>query len=88
LSQAEQVRIIGATIGRSIRFEELSPEEFRRETAGSWPVPLVDMLLAAWGAAIGQPAFVTSTVFDIVGSPARTFRQWVADHADAFRNEM
>ena len=85
LSQAEQVRIIGATIRCSIRFEELSPEEFRRETAGSWPVPLVDMLLAAWGAAIGQPAFVTSTVFDIVGSPPRTFRQWVADHADAFR---
>jgi uncharacterized protein YbjT (DUF2867 family) len=88
LSQAEQVRIIGATIGRSIRFEELSPEDFRRETADSWPVPLVNMLLAAWGAAIGQPAFVTSTVFDIVGSPARTFRQWVADHADAFRNEV
>jgi len=86
LSQAEQVRIIGATIGRSIRFEELSPEDFRRETAGSWPAPVVDMLLTAWGAAIGQPAFVTSTVFDIVGSPARTFRQWAADHADAFRN--
>ena len=37
LSQAEQVSIIGAAIGRRIRFEELSPEEFRRETAGSWP---------------------------------------------------
>jgi len=84
LSQAEQVRIIGATIGRRIQFEELSPADFRRETAGSWPVPVVDMLLTAWGAAIGRPAFVTSTVFDIVGSPARTFRQWVADHADAF----
>jgi uncharacterized protein YbjT (DUF2867 family) len=86
LSQAEQVRIIGATIGRSIRFEELSPEDFRGETAGSWPAPVVDMLLTAWGAAIGQPAFMTSTVFDIVGSPARTFRQWAGDHADAFRN--
>ena len=48
LSQAEQVRIIGAAIGRRIQFEELSPEEFRRETAGSWPGPVVDMLLAAW----------------------------------------
>ena len=37
LSQAEQVSIIGDAIGRRIRFEELSPEEFRRETAGSWP---------------------------------------------------
>ncbi len=85
LSQAEQVRIIGATIGRGILFEELSPDAFRRATAGIWPAPVVDMLLAAWGAAVGRPAFVTSTVFDITGSPARTFGQWVADHAEAFR---
>jgi uncharacterized protein YbjT (DUF2867 family) len=85
LSQAEQVRIIGAAIGRPIRFEELSPDQFRSETAGSWPAPVVEMLLAAWRATIGRPAFVTSTVADVVGSPARTFRQWAADHADAFR---
>jgi uncharacterized protein YbjT (DUF2867 family) len=85
LSQADQLRTIGDTIGRRIEFEELSPEEFRRETAGTWPAPAVDMLLAAWGATIGHPAFVTSTVADVVGTPARTFRQWVADHADAFR---
>ena len=64
---------------------EMTPDEFRRETAGRWPGPIVDMLLAAWGATIGRPAFVTSTVSDVVGSPPRTFRQWVSDHADAFR---
>jgi uncharacterized protein YbjT (DUF2867 family) len=85
LSQAEQVRIIGDVIGRPIRFEELSPEDFRRATAGSWPRPIVDMLLDAWGATIGRPAFVTSTVADVVGTPARTFRQWAADHAAAFQ---
>ena len=85
LSQAEQVSVIGAALGRQIRFEELSPDEFRRETAGRWPGPVVDMLLAAWGATIGRPAFVTSTVSDVVGSPPRAFRQWVSDHADAFR---
>ena len=83
-SQAEQVGIIGDVIGRRIQFEELSPEEFRRETAGSWPPLVVDMLLAAWAATIGRPAFVTSAVSDVVGSPPRTFRQWVADHAAAF----
>jgi uncharacterized protein YbjT (DUF2867 family) len=85
LSQAEQVSIIGSAIGRRIRFQELSPEEFRRETAESWPRPVVNMLLGAWEATIGRSAFVTTTVADIVGSPARTFRQWVLDHADAFR---
>jgi uncharacterized protein YbjT (DUF2867 family) len=84
LSQAEQVSVIGAVLGRQIRFEELSPEEFRRETAGTWPGPVVEMLLDAWGATIGRPAFVTSTVADVVGAPARMFRQWVSDHADAF----
>lgn len=85
LSQTEQVRIIGEAIGRPIQFHELSPEEFRRETTGSWPPQVVDMLLAAWGATIGRPAWVTSTVADVVGSPARSFRQWAAEHADAFR---
>jgi hypothetical protein len=79
------VSVIGAAIGRRIRFDELSPEEFRREMAGRMPSPVAEMLLAAWRATIGRPAFVTSTVADVVGSPARTFRQWVADHADAFR---
>jgi uncharacterized protein YbjT (DUF2867 family) len=83
LSQAEQVSIIGDVIRRRITFEELSPEEFRRETEGSWPRPVVDMLLDAWGATMGRPAFITSAVTDILGS-ARSFRQWVADHAGAF----
>ena len=42
------------------------------------------MLLAAWGATMGMSAFMTSTVFDILGSPPRSFREWVADHATAF----
>ncbi len=84
LSQTEQVSIIGAAIGRRIHFEELSPDDFRRETAESWPRPVVDMLLTAWGATIGRPAFVTSTVFDVLGSPPRTFHQWAADNATAF----
>jgi uncharacterized protein YbjT (DUF2867 family) len=84
LSQAEQVSIIGDILGRRVKFEELSPEEFRSETEGSWPRPAVDMLLAAWGATMGRPAFITSTVFDVLGSPPRSFRQWVADHATAF----
>jgi len=84
LSQAEQVRIIGEVLGRPITFEEVSSDEFRRETAGTWSRPAVDMLLAAWGATIGRPAYVTSTVYDLLGSAPRSFRQWVADHANAF----
>jgi len=42
------------------------------------------MLLNAWAAAIGQPALITSTVADVTGNPARTFREWVSDHAAEF----
>jgi uncharacterized protein YbjT (DUF2867 family) len=84
LSQADQVRIIGEIVGRRIAFEELSPDEFRRETEGSWPPSVVDMLLAAWGATMGRPAYITSTVFDILGSAPRSFRRWAADHASEF----
>jgi uncharacterized protein YbjT (DUF2867 family) len=84
LSQAEQVSIIGDVLGRPITFEELSPDDFRKETAGTWPRPVVDMLLDAWGATMGRPAYVTSTVGDILRSAPRSFRQWVADHAAAF----
>jgi uncharacterized protein YbjT (DUF2867 family) len=86
LSQAEQVRIIGNVLGRRITFQELSPDEFRNETEGSWPRPAVDMLLNAWSATMGTPAYVTSTVSDILGS-TRSFRQWVTDHATAFTED-
>jgi uncharacterized protein YbjT (DUF2867 family) len=84
LSQAAQVHTIGDAIGRPLRFEELSPDEFRRDTAGTWPGGVAEMLLAAWGATLGRPAFVTSAVQEILGSSPRTFYQWAADHAAAF----
>ncbi|WP_229402519.1 NmrA family NAD(P)-binding protein [Micromonospora okii] len=82
LTQAEQVRIIGDALGRRLTFEEMPPDEFRRE-APEAARPAVEMLLAAWNAALGRPAHVTSTVSDLLGRPARTFRQWAADHATA-----
>ena len=61
----------------------MSPEEAQRELPA--PASVVTMLLNAWAAALGQPALVTSTVEEITGRPARTFRAWVTDHAEAFR---
>jgi uncharacterized protein YbjT (DUF2867 family) len=82
---AEQMSTIGDVIGRSLRLEEISPEDARSELLTLMPAVVVNMLLAAWAAALGQPAFVTSTVEEIAGSPARTFRDWAADHAAEFR---
>ncbi|HEU0176828.1 MAG TPA: NAD(P)H-binding protein [Blastocatellia bacterium] len=85
LSQFEQVGIIGEVIGRSLRFEEISPEEARKELLRVGPLPAINMLLNAWAAAIGQPAFVTSAVADVTGTPARTFRDWAIDHSTEFQ---
>lgn len=84
LSQAVQVHTIGDVIGRPLRLEEQSPDEFRRDAAGTWPGGVADMLLAAWRATLGRPAFVASAVHEILGSPPRTFYQWATDHAAAF----
>jgi uncharacterized protein YbjT (DUF2867 family) len=84
LSQSAQVHAIGHAVGRALRYEELSPEEFRRQTAGTWPSGVADMLLSAWGAALGRPAYVTSAVEEILGLPARTFSAWAAAHTAHF----
>jgi uncharacterized protein YbjT (DUF2867 family) len=82
LSQFEQISTIGQVLGRSLRIEEISPDEARRE----WTMPafVVNMLLDAWAAAVGQPAHVTSTVEEITGTPARTFLDWTTVHAAEF----
>jgi uncharacterized protein YbjT (DUF2867 family) len=85
LSQFEQLSTIAGAIGRSLRIEEMSPDEARRESLAGIPASAVNILLDAWAAAIGQPAFVTSTVEEITGAPARTFRDWASDHAAEFR---
>ena len=85
LTQFQQVSIIAEVVGCPVRFEEISPEEACRELLPLMPPPVIKMLLNAWAASIGQPAFITSVVADITGAPARTFRDWVIDHADEFR---
>jgi uncharacterized protein YbjT (DUF2867 family) len=85
LTQREQVEIIGDAIGRPLRFEELSPESAREEMlAMGFPAPAADMLLNAYAAAVGVPAVVTSTVLEVTGTPARSFRDWAKNHASDF----
>ena len=84
LSQARQVSIIGSAIGRPLRFEEISPDDARRQLLALMPASIIDMLLNAWAAAMGQPAYVTSAVAEITGAPPRSFLDWAHDHAEKF----
>jgi uncharacterized protein YbjT (DUF2867 family) len=85
LTQAEQIATIAAVIGRPLRTEDLSPDEARRELQALMPEFIINMLLKAWAAAIGQPALVTPTVAEITGAPARTFRDWATERTAEFQ---
>jgi uncharacterized protein YbjT (DUF2867 family) len=81
LTQREQVDVIGSVLRRQLRFHELSRESARDQMlAMRFPPHAADMLLDAYAAAVGQPALVTSTVLDVTGAPARSFRDWAIDH--------
>jgi uncharacterized protein YbjT (DUF2867 family) len=85
LTQREQIETVGRVIGRPVPVQELSPDEARHVLSDLFNPEVADMLLAAWSAGAGLPAFVTSTVRDLTGKPARTFAEWVSDHAPEFQ---
>ncbi|MFJ9852591.1 NAD(P)H-binding protein [Streptomyces sp. NPDC101150] len=85
LSRAQQVRTIGEAIGRPTRFEKVPLEVARAQMlADGRPLALVEALL---GSAATRPEsnVITTTVEEITGTPARTFRSWADEHADVFR---
>jgi len=86
LTQAEQIQTIGRAIGRSLRVEEMTPDEAQSELLPVLGSPIViDMLLNAWRAALGQPAFVSSTFAELTGKEPRRFLDWATDYAADFR---
>jgi uncharacterized protein YbjT (DUF2867 family) len=86
LTQREQVEIIARAAGRKVRVEEISPEEARVELpARGFPAEALNHLLPAWSAGVGIPAYMTQTVEEVTGRPARRFAEWAADHLNDFR---
>ncbi|MBE1531107.1 NAD(P)H-binding protein [Actinomadura algeriensis] len=87
LADPEKARLIGEAIGRPVPFEEITPEEARKEMLA---LPymregLVDVLLRLRADAVDADVAPTGEVERITGRPARTFADWAADHADDFR---
>jgi uncharacterized protein YbjT (DUF2867 family) len=86
LKQSEQVAAIARAIGRELWVENLSPEDARRELTPAFPLPVLNILMTCWAAAIGQPAHVTSTFAEVTGRPPRTFAEWARDYVEEFRS--
>ncbi|MGM1063683.1 NAD(P)H-binding protein [Saccharothrix sp. Mg75] len=85
LTKVEQVRVIGEVVGRPLRWEELSREEERARSLSWLPGSVVDAVLDGQAAMVHRPLPPTRTVEEVTGTPARPFREWVADHVDDFR---
>ncbi|MFE9323572.1 SDR family oxidoreductase [Nocardia sp. NPDC052278] len=86
LTHADMVRIIGEVISRPLRYEEVPAAVVRQGmVARGFPEDFVDSLLTRYADGVGQPAPVTNDVEKILGR-TRTFAEWAADNAAAFRN--
>jgi uncharacterized protein YbjT (DUF2867 family) len=85
LTQIQQAEAIGKAIGRPVRFEELSPEQFRRFATEHFPAPVVEDLLKSLASYVGQTAHITADLEKIIGRPATSYAQWAVQHADAYR---
>ena len=86
LTQAEQVQAIGTAIGRHLRWEELPREAARKQLAALFgDAAFADSALSTWAEFVRKPEILTTTVQELAGTPARSFGQWAADHADDFR---
>ena len=85
VTQAEQVRLVGAAAGLPVSAEEAGHDEARAEML-SWAEPgFADAALAYWASLVTTPEPVTDTVRQLTGSSARPFASWARDHAADFR---
>ncbi|MEU0563918.1 NAD(P)H-binding protein [Nonomuraea sp. NPDC005983] len=86
LTQEEQVRIIGETVGREVRWEDLPRDVAREQLLAAWgDATFVEGALTGWESFVTSPEKVTDTVERLLGRPPLTFRQWAEDHAADFR---
>ena len=89
LTHQQMVATIGEVLGRPLRYQELPPEVAKQGMVQQGiPEAFVEALLARYAREVGQPAPVTGEVERVLGRPARTYAEWVADHAAAFQNEQ
>ncbi|ORV07002.1 NAD(P)H-binding protein [Mycobacterium celatum] len=87
-TNSELVNIIGTALGRPLVYREVPSdvvrEQFIRIGLGAG---FADAYIALLAETADKPALVTHEVEKIVGRPAVTFAQWVADRREVFTNE-
>lgn len=85
LTHREQVRRIGAALGRPLRFEEVPAAVVRAKMAEYAPAEIVDAVLDRLAETVGVPAQATGAVLEVTGRRPLSFDAWIAEHQAAFR---
>jgi uncharacterized protein YbjT (DUF2867 family) len=85
LLPGEQVEILAAALDRPLRFEPQPDTEARAELEQIMSREYVDAIFRFFADGRYNDARVLPTISELTGRAARTFRQWVDDHADSFR---
>lgn len=86
LTQEEMVHTIGEVLGRPLQVEALSREEAHAELlAAGLPAAYAGGILDAHEQMEREPQLATTGFRDVMGHEARTYRDWVIDHAADFR---
>lgn len=87
LTPVDKVRVIGATIGRDLRFVELTNDQAREQwRKEGWPEEGIEFMLHMWASVPAAVGEVVPTVEQITGRLPRSFARWAAEHAAAFRS--
>jgi uncharacterized protein YbjT (DUF2867 family) len=87
LTPADELRILGETLGRSFQLVEPPPDQTRTGMIkAGLPEAVVDAIMDR---AVNDDsgAEILPTVQHVVGRPAMPFAEWAAAHADVFRGE-
>jgi uncharacterized protein YbjT (DUF2867 family) len=84
LLPADRVRLLGAALGRELRFEAQSDAEARAQMSAQMPVEYVDAFFDFYVDGSLDESQVQPTVEEVIGRAPRSFEQWAAEHADAF----
>ncbi|MGA5472709.1 SDR family oxidoreductase [Streptomyces arboris] len=86
ITPRQQAGAIAAALGREVPFAEIGREEALGQMAAFLGYEAADAVLDVTGGDVNDELLtVRDTVSRITGTPARTFRQWAAENADAFR---
>ena len=84
ISQRRQVELVGQVIGRTLRVEELSPDQAREHYGRFTDSATVEAILQFQAAAADGGSPRTQTVPHVLGRAGLSFEQWARDHAQDF----